>query len=69
LPHEEDAMSKTPLSPHPRPSHDCDPSGVAADDAGATSLAEKTARQAPQSQIDNFEKARLGEEASRDEDA
>ena len=62
-------MSKTPLSPHPQPSHDREPSGIAADDAGATSLAEKAARQAPNSQIAGTEKARLGAEASRDEDA
>ncbi len=62
-------MSKPPLSSHPQPSHDCEPSGIAADDAGATSLAEQTARKAPQNQIDSSEKARLGEEASRDEDA
>jgi hypothetical protein len=62
-------MSKTPLTPYPRPSKDREPSGIAADDAGATSLAEKTARQAPRDQIGSSEKARLGEEASRDEDA
>ena len=62
-------MSKTPLSSRPQPSHDREPSGIAADDAGATSLAEKAARRAPQSQIGNSEKARLGAEASRDEDA
>lgn len=62
-------MSKPPLSPRPRPSRDREPSGIAADDAGATSLAEKTARQASESQIDGAEKARLGREASRDEDA
>lgn len=62
-------MSKPPLSPHPTPSHDREPSGIAADDAGATSLAEKAARKAPQSEIDNSEKGQLGAEASRDEDA
>jgi hypothetical protein len=62
-------MSKTPLSPHPQPARDREPSGIAADDVGATSLAEKTARNAPESQIGKSEKARLGAEASRDEDA
>lgn len=62
-------MSKPPLSPRPTPSHDREPSGIAADDAGATSLAEKTARRASESQIGGTEKARLGAEASRDEDA
>lgn len=62
-------MSKPPPSPHPRPSHDREPSGIAADDTGATSLAEKAARSAPQSQIAGTEKARLAAEASRDEDA
>ena len=62
-------MSKTQLNPHPQPSEDREPSGIAADDAGATSLAEKVARKAPHSQIDGAEKARLGAEASRDEDA
>ncbi len=62
-------MAKLPLSPHPRPTPDREPSGIAADDAGATSLAEKAARLAPRSQIGNSEKARLGAEASRDEDA
>ena len=62
-------MSKPPLSPHPQPSHDREPSGIAADDVGATSLAEKAARGAPHSQIGRSEKVQLGEEASRDEDA
>ena len=62
-------MSKTPLSSHPQPSNDREPSGIAADDAGATSLAEKAARKAPHSEIDGAEKAKLGAEASRDEDA
>ena len=43
------------------------PSGIAADDAGATSMAEQLARESPQMQP--HEKARLGAEASRDEDA
>lgn len=62
-------MSQTPLQSHPTPSKDREPSGIAADDAGATSLAEKTARKAPEHQIDTSEKARLGADASRDEDA
>ena len=62
-------MSKDKLSPTPKPSPDLEPSGIAADDAGATSIAEKMARKAPHSQIDASEKAKLGAEASRDEDA
>ncbi len=42
---------------------------IAADDAGATTLAEKMAKKAPDSQIDDDEKARLAEEASRQTDA
>ena len=62
-------MSKPPLSPRPQPSHDREPSGIAADDAGAPSLAEKAARRASEGQIHGTEKAWLGAEASRDEDA
>jgi len=62
-------MSKPPLSPRPEPLHEPEPSGIAADDAGATSLAEKTARRASEKQIDGTEKAKLGAEASREEDA
>jgi hypothetical protein len=62
-------MSSSKLTPRPEPSRDREPSGIAADDAGATSLAERVARKAPHSQIDSAEKARLGAEASRDEDA
>jgi hypothetical protein len=62
-------MSNYKLTPRPQPSRDREPSGIAADDAGATSLAEKMARNAPRSQIASSEKARLGAEASRDEDA
>lgn len=63
-------MSKTETLPsHPHPAHEPEPSGIAADDAGATSLAEKAARAARPSEISDPEKAGLGEEASRDEDA
>lgn len=51
-------------------SFDTDPEPqIAADDAGATTLAEKIARKAPESQIDDEEKRRLAEEASRQSDA
>lgn len=62
-------MSQNKLPGRPRPSLDREPSGIAADDAGATSIAEKIARRASPSQIGASEKARLGAEASRDEDA
>lgn len=42
---------------------------IAADDAGATTLAEKVAKTAPDSQVDEDEKARLAEAASRESDA
>ncbi len=42
---------------------------IAADDAGATTLAEKMAKTAPDSQVDRGEKADLAEEASRQSDA
>jgi hypothetical protein len=42
---------------------------IAADDAGATTLAEKIAKKAPDAQIDDAEKRRLAEEASRQSDA
>jgi hypothetical protein len=42
---------------------------IAADDAGATTLVEKMARKAPDSQVDADEKARLAKEASRQSDA
>ena len=42
---------------------------IAADDAGATTLAEKITQAAPESQVDDDEKARLAEEASRQSDA
>ena len=57
------------LPSQPQPSRDREPSGIAADDAGATSIAERIARKAAESQIGTSEKARLGAEASRDEDA
>ncbi len=62
-------MSNSTPPSTPQPSQDREPSGIAADDAGATSLAEKVARKAPHSEIDSGEKAKLGAEASRDEDA
>lgn len=58
-----------PLTDKPQPSRDREPSGIAADDAGATSIAERVARKAEHDQIGASEKARLGAEASRDEDA
>ena len=42
---------------------------IAADDAGATSLAEKMARNAEPRHIDQGEKADIGEQASRESDA
>lgn len=42
---------------------------IAADDAGASSLAEKVARQAEPRHIDQDEKAEVAEEASRQSDA
>jgi hypothetical protein len=51
----------------PQPSRDREPDGIAAGDAGATSMAEKVARKAPRMQP--HEKAQLGADASRDEDA
>lgn len=62
-------MSQNTLSDRPRPSKDREPSGIAADDAGATSMAEKVARKATRGQMNPSEKAQLGAEASRDEDA
>lgn len=62
-------MSQDPLPERPKPSKDREPSGIAADDAGATSIAERIARRASRRQINPSEKARLGAEASRDEDA
>ncbi len=60
---------QSPLPSKPTPSKDREPSGIAADDGGATSLAERVARKAGSGQIDAQEKAKLGAEASRDEDA
>ena len=42
---------------------------IAADDAGATTMVEKMVKKAPDSQVDDDEKARVAEEASRQSDA
>lgn len=54
---------------HPQPAKESEPSGIAADDAGATSLAEKITREANDAEVSPRDKARFGVEASRDEDA
>lgn len=62
-------MSQNTLPERPRPSKGRASASIAADDAGAASMAERIAREASRRQINPSEKARLGAEASRDEDA
>jgi hypothetical protein len=56
------------MAEDPKTFDDSEPQ-IAADDAGATTLAEKIAKRAPETQIDDDEKRRLAEEASRQSDA
>jgi hypothetical protein len=51
------------------PADNDDEPEIAADDAGATTMAEKMAKKAPDGQVDDAEKRRLAEEASRQSDA
>ena len=53
-----------PLSAKPQPTADSEPSGIAADDAGVTAMAERLARKTRPS-----ETAQLAKETSRDDDA
>jgi hypothetical protein len=63
------APSIQPLPSTPTPPNDNKPSGIAADDVGASSMAERVAREADDAQVSPREKAQLGAEISRDEDA
>jgi hypothetical protein len=58
-----------PLSSKPEPSKDREPSGIAADDAGATSMAERVARDADEDRVSQNDRKALGAPARRDADA